>query len=272
MRAKIRLDRESIRKLKSLGLTRRGIAFALSVCERTVTRWVNTEKNVHLRKSTGRPKKVTRVLAEEILNHLSIHPHTTQIELVRTFFLGRHSIHRSTISRFLKLEKWSKKRTVKKQSQVSEEKANLWMRSFVDVTMRDILALDEASFVTTNVAPRYGWSPKGSPCFVKQDIRPPKRERLTLLIAISPESGKAVHSKIFDGSVDGLLFREFIASLPSNVRGKTLLLDNARIHHAKKVCEKVNLPSVKETAEEKGLKLEFLPPPLRGRHNSIQPS
>ena len=81
MRAKIRLDRESIRKLKSLGLTRRGIAYALSVCERTVTPWVNTETNVHLRKSTGQPKKVTRILAEEILNHLSIHPHTTQNDL-----------------------------------------------------------------------------------------------------------------------------------------------------------------------------------------------
>ena len=119
----MRLDHESITRLKHLGMTKRGIAYALKVCERTVCRRATRNANDKVQKKMGRPKKVTECLGVKILQHLSVNPETTQNDLVKLFFpgngiaaSGRAGLHRSSLSRFLKYERWSKKRTVKKQS------------------------------------------------------------------------------------------------------------------------------------------------------------
>ena len=84
-------------------------------------------------------------------------------------------------------------------------------------------------------------------------------DRITLLICIQPSSNAVVHHKIVKGSMNAVLFQEFLSCLPVFCQGKRLLLDNARIHHATHACRAVKLPTIQETANSKGLLLSYLP-------------
>jgi transposase len=111
LKVKVRLDRDSILNLRRIGLTGKGIATALGVCQRTILRWTS-EKWTNRRKA-GRPKKITNAIALRVL--ASLRNIQTQHDIVCSL-ASTTKVHQSTVSRFLRQQKWTWKKVTKKPS------------------------------------------------------------------------------------------------------------------------------------------------------------
>lgn len=86
-----------------------------------------------------------------------------------------------------------------------------------------------------NLAPAYGWAPRGERAIIRQ---PGKRTvTYTLILCVCPIGG--LDWSLRSDTVDSEVFSEFIGRLPDGI---TLMLDNAQMHHfpqddlAKLVC------------------------------------
>ena len=95
----------------------------------------------------------------------------------------------------------------------------------------DIISIDEVS-IDTNITSNKGWSKKGTR--ICKHIKA-NRTRYTVICAISNK--KIIGHKIIKGSSNAVDFLNFIKEDLVNIQNKTLLMDNARIHHAKIVKE-----------------------------------
>jgi len=260
MRCKLRVDKHTLRNLLSVGLTKKGLALGLSICRRTLNRWLN--KPMDVPRKRGRPPRITDEVSSFLLDILRIDPFYLQRDLAERVW---HSLgvrlHQSTVSRFLKSVEWTRKKATPRPDAQTEERAKAWLSSLNGVKIEDLIALDETSFVTTDVQKSHGYAPKGKPCVSPlQMTSRNKRDRLTLLLCIQPGNNQPLHHKIVTGSMTGPMFQNFISTLPESCRGKRLLLDNAAIHHSTHVCRKQGLPTIQETAEAKGITLHYLPP------------
>ena len=99
-----------------------------------------------------------------------------------------------------------------------------------------IISIDESHF-DNKICSLYGWSVKGSSIRRRQYLRCTKR--YTLICAVSNK--KVVHHCVINGSANSEIFRKFVMELNGKIPNNSyLLLDNARIHHAKIVKEYIN--------------------------------
>ena len=104
------------------------------------------------------------------------------------------------------------------------------MNQLKNVPIDNLLSLDESS-IDSHIRHNYGWSKKGKKKII---IIENKKMRYTLISIISCH--KVIHRKIIKGSANAKIFTEFIKeSLKKIPKNKTfhIILDNARIHHAK---------------------------------------
>lgn len=76
----------------------------------------------------------------------------------------------------------------------------------------------------------------------------------SLLLCIS--SGGVIFHQLYEGAVTAQRFTDFLCQLP---KGCTLVLDNAKIHHATNVLKKQNLPTVCEVAAQQAITMRYLP-------------
>lgn len=245
--------------LLGIGLSPKICANVFGVCLRTIQRWKSTHH--HPRTGPrGRIPKLTESHRGWILDTLEKDPFLTQREIAA--FLDQEfgiQAHRSTVSRVLKLARWSKKKPIAKSTTAQEDVAKAWLERFRECSgNQKLLSLDETSFVTSKLGPRLGYAPKGDRVYFRRDCS--KRKRYTLLACIDEITQRPVHHVIVEGSVNGVIFQGFISNLPDECRGSTLLLDNARIHHAGPSLVKQGLPSIAATAVRKGIGLQYTPP------------
>ncbi len=99
----------------------------------------------------------------------------------------------------------------------------------------NIISIDETHF-DNRIANNYGWSEKGKKIILKKYFKHFKR--YTLICAIS--NRKILHTKIIKDSANGETFLKFIEELIGKIdENKYLLMDNARIHHTKRLKEYV---------------------------------
>jgi len=99
--------------------------------------------------------------------------------------------------------------------------------------MDNIISIDESS-IDSHIQNNRGWSKKG----VKvKNIITHGRTRCSLILAVSNK--KIIHQKIIKETVNGETFLEFTNELIKKINTKnnsySLLLDNARIHHYRKL-------------------------------------
>ena len=179
----IRVDRQTIRNLKSVGLSRQQIAWVYNVCKRTVIRWANDvqERTNRLR---GRPHKLLPLHTQWFLSNLRDDPYQTQNDLVgklkAKFGL---SVHRSTISRFLSRSAWTKKVATRAPLANHEQKAEQWLQTFQAAPRHGkLMSLDETSFVVGKIGPSKGYSPKGQSLIQRHDPR--ARKTFSLLVCL----------------------------------------------------------------------------------------
>lgn len=93
----------------------------------------------------------------------------------------------------------------------------------------NIISIDETS-IDTHITNNYAWSQKGTRIY---KINNNTRLRYTLILAVSNK--EIIHYKLIRNSANKDIFLQFIKELNQkiNIKNKSLLLDNAVIHHAK---------------------------------------
>lgn len=99
-----------------------------------------------------------------------------------------------------------------------------------------IASLDEASFML-DLAPAYGWAPKGSGRSGRRTVS------YSLFLCICPVG--VLNWRLRSGIINSVIFPEFLGQLPDGI---TVMLDNAKIHHATKSLRGRDLSSVRELA------------------------
>jgi len=106
-----------------------------------------------------------------------------------------------------------------------------------DIPIENIISIDETS-IDTHIENNKGWSKRG----VKlTSIKTYKRIRYTVISSVG--FNKVIHNEIIKGSCNGDIFLDFIKGVIKKLPKTTnwgFILDNARIHHYKKLKEYLN--------------------------------
>ena len=102
-----------------------------------------------------------------------------------------------------------------------------------EVGQNNIISIDEMG-IYLNDLPTYGWAKKGERCEItnKNNV---SQKRVSLILAMNNK--KIIKSKLCEQNVDGKTFLKFIKEINYKNKGKHLLMDNATIHHTKKIKE-----------------------------------
>lgn len=143
-------------------------------------------------------------------------------------------ISKSTINNFLQKKNYTyKKAQIHKTRFLPDDLLLKETELIADISKNNsnnIISIDETS-IDLNSKPAYGRSLKNEKCtYVSHNI---KRKRKTLLLAISRK--KIIKFKIVNGSINGEIYKTFIQDINRKHTDSVLLMDNARIHHYKKL-------------------------------------
>ncbi len=128
---------------------------------------------------------------------------------------------------------------INKNKQLLKNKIKEFNKSMKKVKLDEIISIDEISF-DTNIFNHKGWSKKGNKINKMFNYN---RKRYTIICGISNK--KCIHYKIVKNSAKKEDFYNFIKDLTLNIENKSLLLDNARIHHSRIIKQYVNTTSNK---------------------------
>ena len=191
----------------------------------TIWRWTHG----FFRKLKTKKDKITNLMNECIRNTIVTNPYISCHEMV-IILEKKFRIHcsRQLISKKIKKLGFSKVRTrTKIVVKESYERIKFFIQSFRK--KEKIISIDESAFYS-NAYPLYGYCKKGERLVFKNEK--PGYKRWSLLMAISNTGHK--YWKIYDTSVNGLRFHDFLVTLPNRF---TYVLDNASIHKTKKVKE-----------------------------------
>jgi transposase len=245
------------RRMKADGFKADKIATILQVSTRSVWRWCSKMQVALPKRSEilGRKPKINPEVRAELCNWVCANSTATQSEIaIHVFDTYGITINQATVCRMLARAGITRKRTVKHFSEQDTAKVREFINTLPHDAVTSWLALDECSFVLNHIQ-SYGYGRRGDRVVLS---RPGIRgQRFSLLTCISPT--QVVSSTLVPGGIRAPVFREFLANLPM---GKHIVMDNATIHHcvAKNVLEKLKLPTVAETANDRKQILQYLPP------------
>jgi transposase len=115
-----------------------------------------------------------------------------------------------------------------------------------EVEAKDLVFLDECGIKTT-MTPSHAYAPRGRPVV---DKVPYRRGPSTTVLGAMDCDGMLVMMTI-DEPTNKAIFLTFLAALLPEMPGKTLVMDNLRVHHAKEVHE---------ACAKHGVRIKYLPP------------
>ena len=248
--------RKKVIKAIAGGMSRRQAATRFDIGPATAVRWA---KRVEIlgsvapsRMGGDRRSRRIEAHAEFILAQLEEQPDLTILEL-REKIRERHGVGfgHATIWRFLARHKITrKKKTGHASEQEREDVAEAreaWFEGQLDLDPSKLVFLDETA-VSTNMARRFGWTPRGQRCRMSV---PFGWKTKTLVAALRWDRIDAPMT--IDGALDGASFLAYVEQVlaPTLSAGETVLMDNVRTH---------KVAGVKEAIEAKGAHLVYLPP------------
>jgi len=248
--------RKKVIKAIAGGMSRRQAAARFDIGPATAVRWA---KRVEIlgsvapsRMGGDRRSRRIEAHAEFILAQLEEQPDLTILEL-REKIRERHGVGfgHATIWRFLARHKITrKKKTGHASEQEREDVAEAreaWFEGQLDLDPSKLVFLDEMA-VSTNMARRFGWAPRGQRCRMSV---PFGWKTKTLVAALRWDRIDAPMT--IDGALDGASFLAYVEQVlaPTLSAGETVLMDNVRTH---------KVAGVKEAIEAKGAHLVYLPP------------
>jgi transposase len=162
-------------------------------------------------------------------------------------------VSQPTISRCIKELNLTRKRIERVNPDQVPELRALWLAKLtMHYTARQLVVVDESAVNERCRDRRWGWSPRGVVCRMKQDS--PRSSRWSILPAIGING--YLEYEIYHGSFTSERFENFIMKLlrkmnPYPLPRSVLVMDNVASHHS---------PLVKQLCDAAGVKLEYLPP------------
>lgn len=206
---------------------------------------INNECEMYIRSQLlQNPIKNLKKLRIEILNNFFI---KISIRTIRNV-LKKHNITYKTVQL----------KTINKKNNYKNETIHLY--ESLKRTKNNYNNVDETS-VELYSKPKMGYSKKGHKCIVNKIN---KRKRYSLITSM--DRNKIIYTKIIDGSVNGEIFKNFIDKVNKKTK-KTLMMDNAKIHHYK---------GLKQLASKKNIKIIYNVPyspeyaPIELYHNTLK--
>ena len=238
-----------------LKITLYNISLYLEINIRTLYRWITQGKI--------KPINPTRILNNTKYSYLEQFIHNkieedntiTLIKLTSCIYNNFNiKISISTLYRILISFNLTYKKGSKYYTEANIEKQKEFINNINPLINKErIIALDESCFFL-NETRLYARSKKGTNAIIK---KPGIRGKASSLL-LSIESTGIVSWKLYKGSINAIIFREFLDNnIPNN---SMLVLDNARIHHASDILKINKLTSIKELANIKNIKINYLPP------------
>jgi transposase len=237
-------------------MSRRQAAARFDIGPATAVRWA---KRVEIlgsvapsRMGGDRGSRRIEAHAEFILAQLEEQPDLTILEL-REKIRERHGVGfgHATIWRFLARHKITRKKKTghasKQEREDVAEAREAWFEGQLDLDPSKLVFLDETA-VSTNMARRFGWAPRGQRCRMSV----PFGWKTKTLVA-APRWDRIDAPMTIDGALDGASFLAYVEQVlaPTLSAGETVLMDNVRTH---------KVAGVKEAIEAKGAHLVYLPP------------
>jgi transposase len=201
----------------------------------------------------GRPRSITPVMLESLLQHLGPDSDRYLEEMVAYFWKEFGVVTtKSSISRTLRSVGWSKKNIRRVAKERSSELRNFYLYKLSSFHSYQVVYVDESGCDTRAGFRRTGWSNRGTtPVQVASFHR---GQRYQILPAYTQDG--ILLSRVFQGSTDRAVFEDFIEQLLHHC-GKwpepksVLIMDNASFHRG---------PRIRQMCDAAGVKLLYLPP------------
>jgi transposase len=223
----------------------RKISSIFKVGKSSVSRWI---RNGIETKRYPERKKILDPFRESVNNLTETKPWLTLKKICHYVEETHHKIvSRSTLSRYLKeigiTYKQMRKKTMTPKN--TRDEVIKFREEIRAIGYENILSFDETGFII-EMFPKKGWSKKGKKCFYTTGKGGHLHITGTFII-----STKGIVKWWI--SKDGMNIEKMLKYLEEleDVRGKTLIMDNLRVHHNKDVLEKVG---------KKGMNVKFTLP------------
>lgn len=200
-------------------------------------------------KNQKRKSKITILVKKYVVNYVTSRGNFNYNKLIAILYKKFDiSISKSSIYKILKDSRITRKKISNKIILTNivkrNEQINIFKKQISKIlkksSINNIISIDETS-IDSHISSTYGWSKSGDRI---KNIVSHKRIRYTLILATSCK--KIIHSQVIRNSVNGEIFIGFIKGLLKKInRNKEnyILLDNARIHHYKKLKEYIESKS-----------------------------
>jgi transposase len=238
----------------------KNISICLNISKPIIYKWINKynyyfENEIQLTTTTYNeitkktPHKLAKlhIFENSICNYVNNNKGCTLNEIINN---NNITISKSSICRILKNNNITHKKINNKifprDYNIINEERSIFANN-IDVNYINYIFIDESSFCVNDYA-RYGYSKKGE-IITKNYKHKHLRERKTLLSAINKDN--FVSNKIINGSVKHDIYLLFFEENLEIFKYKTILHDNARIHHSK---------LLKEYCKNNHIYLKYLPP------------
>lgn len=195
----------------------------------------NWEKGVHINKVTTRKKKLTPAIKcyirTYVISRISFQYKLLIKNIQRKYNvkIGKTLLY-DTLKSMNIVRKKVNQKTVFMTQRRKRKLVTALKKTVKKISLNDIISLDESS-IDTHIDNPYGWGVKGTKITI---IKKQQKVRYTVTCAVKMNG--EMETQIIKGSANANTFLTFIknivSKLPTN-KITYILLDNARIHHAK---------------------------------------
>ncbi|MGO9773510.1 MAG: IS630 family transposase [Roseiarcus sp.] len=248
--------REKVMKAIKGGMSRRQAATRFDIGPATAIRWakrVETTGDVAPSKMGGdRRSRRIEAHAAFILARIKAKPDMTIMEL-REKIRERHGLGfgYGTVWRFLARHGITRKKKTGHASEQEREDVEAaredWFEGQLDLDPLKLVFIDETS-ISTNMARRFGWAPRGERC---RAAVPFGHWKTTTLVA-ALRFDRIDAPMTIDGALDGDSFRAYVEQVlaPTLSAGEVVVMDNVSVH---------KVAGVREAIAAKGAGVLYLP-------------
>jgi transposase len=215
---------------------------SLSTVYTWLPKYITNIKNIQiLYKTSKRISKITPEIEKFIINLVACNK-LIRCKTIRKHLKNELNIDLSVKSVYNVLNKYNftYKKIYKVINKLTEDEFKLKKQIMSDevnkIKEENIISIDEMA-IYINELPTYGWAKKGIKCEIisKGNL---KQTKVSLLIAMNNK--KIIKSVISKTNISGDIYLKFIRELNYKNKNKYFLMDNATIHHTKKLNAYVN--------------------------------
>ena len=198
-----------------------------------------------LYKPAQRISKITPEM-EKFIVDITIKNKIERCKTIRKHVMDKFNINLSvkSVCNILRKNNITNKKAYRKINKLSIEEFNkrkiIMSDKITEIGENNIISIDEMA-IYLNDFPSYGWAKKGEKCEIITADNV-SQKRVSLIVAMNNK--KIIKSELYEQNISGDKYLKFIREINYKHKGKHLLMDNAKIHHTKKLKEYVKKKNI----------------------------